>query len=655
MSALVEEFSRFAELFSEPILLVSSAGHLCASNRSARNVLFGNATISPEQLMTQFLTDNPEKVLEYLRACSRSGQPLPGVFTPLHSVHGPAQFRSLGSAFGSRDAQQRPLIVLRLTRKDASTSRFVALNQQIEQLRTEISRRVSAERVAQEQRELLQVTLASIGDAVIATDIEGRITFMNSAAEAHTGYSQAESVDRALDEVFVIRHEQTGAPAENPLHKVLRTGAVVGLANHTVLVRRDGQELPIDDSAAPIRDASGRLFGVILVFHEVSESRKLQQELMRQAEALKEADRRKDEFLAVLAHELRNPLAPLRNGLQIARLRISTDETLCRAIDMMDRQLSHLVRLVDDLMDLNRVSRGVIELRKAAVSMADVLARAVEAVRADMDRRQHRLLTQLPARDYQIDGDADRLAQIFANLLLNSAKYSPNGSRIYLSLDHEGCEVIVTVKDEGIGIPGEYLEKVFEMFSQVRIHQGRSEGGLGIGLSLVRTLVQMHGGSISVSSDGAGMGSAFSVRLPMLREQVQDAPLVVAQARRESRSLRVLVADDNLDAANSLRLLLELEGHVVRVATTGREALEQARTFAPMLIFMDVGMPDLDGIEATRLIRDLPHGQDIVIVALTGWGQPQDRLRTMVAGVNRHIVKPISPEDIAAVLALANR
>jgi PAS domain S-box-containing protein len=655
MPGLIEEFGRFAELFPEPMLLVSSAGHLCATNAAARRALFPAVRLTPESLILEFIEDAPQKVSDYLRACARSAQPLPGLFTfPVRDGEG-QRYRCLGSAFRSRDAHQRPLVVLRLALKDSTTSRFVALNQQIEQLRTEIARRVSAERLLEEQRELLQVTLTSIGDAVIATDVEGRITFMNPVAEAHTGYDQAECLGLELDQVFDIRNEHTGAAAENPVHKVLRTGGIVGLSNHTVLVRRDGEVLPIDDSAAPICDVAGKVFGVILVFHEISESRKLQYELLRQAEALKEADRRKDEFLAVLAHELRNPLAPLRNGLQIARLKPSDDGALNRTIGMMDRQLNHLVRLVDDLMDINRVSRGVIELRRTPVSMTDVLTRSVEAVGPDIVARGHELRTDWSAQPMMVNGDPHRLTQVFSNLLTNSAKYSKDGGRIYLSAAVEGNEVVVRVRDQGIGIPPEQLEQVFEMFSQVRIHQERSEGGLGIGLSLVRTLVTMHGGMVSAHSEGVGAGSTFTVRLPLTLAQAAEESKQVKPQQHSGPPLRIVVADDNADAADSLRLLLEVSGHEIRTAANGREALALVMDFQPALVFMDVGMPDLDGVQATQRIREHRCGRDIMIVALTGWGQAQDRLRTQLAGVDRHFVKPISPRDIAEVLRLAQQ
>jgi PAS domain S-box-containing protein len=654
MRGLVEEFDRFANLFAEPIVLVSTASHLYAANAVARADLFEQRALEPEQLLLAFLSDDPAKVFDYLRACARSAQPLPGLLR-FRRHDAVVEFRCLGSSFRVRDEQQRALVVLRLAAKQDSTNRFVALNQQIDQLRAEVARRVRAERQAEEQRQLLLVTLSSIGDAVLTTDVNGHITFVNGVAETHLGRSSADCVGRPLEAVFVIRDENSGQSISSPVHEVLKTGAVVGLANHTVLVRPNGTELAIDDSAAPIRDASGKLFGVILVFRETGESRRLQRELLEQTTALREADRRKDQFLAVLAHELRNPLAPLRNGLQIVRLKMQSDQTLQRTVEMMERQLVHLVRLVNDLMDVSRVSRGVIELRNAPVCVADILARSVEAIRADIEVRGHRLHFDLPSESIRVMGDADRLTQVFSNLLGNSAKYSPNGGHIRLSVTPDGHEVVISVSDNGIGIPPDQLERVFDIFSQVRAHQVRAEGGLGIGLSLVRTLVVMHGGTVNAQSDGPNSGSTFTVRLPRLRQWELITPPAALAIEPVASDLRILVADDNTDAAISLRLVLEGAGHDVRTAANGHEAVRQVADFAPHLVFMDIGMPELDGVEATRLIRQQPNGADMVIVALTGWGQLQDRDRTRAAGVNRHIVKPISPEEITEILALAAR
>ena len=654
MSALAEQFARFADLFPEPILLVSNGGHLCAANRGAQEQLLQSSTITTDDLVSEFVEDTSEKIATYLRDCSRSAQPLPGLFR-FRTQGSVVAFHCHGSAFRDRDSQDRPLVVLRFSAKEASSSRFAALNLQIDQLRNEIARRLNAERMADNQRQLWQVTLSSIGDAVIATDMAGGITFMNPVAEAHLACQFEQCAGQSVEEVFIIRDERTGAPLENPVRQVIRTGRTVTLANHTVLVRTDGTELPIDDSAAPIRDGAGTLRGVILVFHEISESRRLQRELLQQADALKEADARKDQFLAVLAHELRNPLSPLRNGLQIARMKIPADDVLRRTIEMMERQLEHMVRLVDDLMDVNRVSRGAIELRRAPVFIADVLARSAEAVRGDMEARGHRFHLEADGQGIAVMGDADRLAQVFSNLLTNSSKYSPNGGEILMRVVVDNDDVVVRVTDRGIGIPADQLERVFDMFSQVRLHQDRSEGGLGIGLSLVQTIVQMHGGSIVASSGGLGSGSTFTVRLPLLQhstaEQIQTSPATTSSGQ----ALRVVVADDNIDSAHTLCVLLEAEGHEVRLAATGREAVQQVAEFKPNIVFMDVGMSDMDGVEATRHIREHSDGQRIDIVALTGWGQPKDRERTRLAGADRHVVKPIGPEELSEVLQLARQ
>ena len=336
-------------------------------------------------------------------------------------------------------------------------------------------------------------------------------------------------------------------------------------------------------------------------------------------------------------------------------MKIPADDVLRRTIEMMERQLEHMVRLVDDLMDVNRVSRGVIELRRAPVFIADVLARSAEAVRGDMEARGHRFHLEADGQGIAVMGDADRLAQVFSNLLTNSSKYSPNGGEILMRVVVDNDDVVVRVTDRGIGIPADQLERVFDMFSQVRLHQDRSEGGLGIGLSLVQTIVQMHGGSIVASSGGLGSGSTFTVRLPLLQhstaEQIQTSPATTSSGQ----ALRVVVADDNIDSAHTLCVLLEAEGHEVRLAATGREAVQQVAEFKPNIVFMDVGMSDMDGVEATRHIREHSDGQRIVIVALTGWGQPKDRERTRLAGADRHVVKPIGPEELSEVLQLARQ
>jgi signal transduction histidine kinase len=372
-------------------------------------------------------------------------------------------------------------------------------------------------------------------------------------------------------------------------------------------------------------------------------------------EQLKEADRRKTEFLAVLAHELRNPLAPLRNGLNILKLRGAADPALSlQTVDMMDRQMAHLVRLVDDLLDVSRITRGRLELRRQTVLLTDVVARAVEAAASAIESQQHEFVLDVRAKDLLIDGDPDRLAQVFSNLLLNGAKYTPRGGRIALTLTREAHAAVITVQDNGMGIAASALEHIFEMFSQARAAAMQATEGLGIGLSLVRTLVQMHGGTVAAFSEGPGKGSTFTVRLPVVTGKVPE-PREPERAGSLPHRQRILVVDDNADAAGTLAMLLKMQGHDLRTAGDGEEALEQARTFEPDIIFMDLGMPRLDGIEAARRIRALPQCRDVRIVALTGWGQDADRRRTREAGMDHHLTKPVSLEALQRLLGALER
>jgi PAS domain S-box-containing protein len=373
-------------------------------------------------------------------------------------------------------------------------------------------------------------------------------------------------------------------------------------------------------------------------------------------ELLRVADRKKDEFLATLAHELRNPLAPIRNGLQIARLITRSEPTLQRTVEMMDRQLSHLVRLVDDLLDVGRITSGKLELRRQPLSLSQVVASSVESTRTVIENQRHELRVEAAEDDLFVLGDIDRLSQVFINLLSNAAKYTEPGGRIRVTLARENDQAVVRVIDTGIGIPQGEADNVFELFSQVRSHQGRTGGGLGIGLSLVKSLLTMHGGRVEAWSAGPGMGSTFTVRLPLLSptysqlHQTAFEPLAPVENAR-----RILVVDDNVDAAKSLAMLLELMGHEVRTASDGVEAVEQTTRFEPDLVFLDLGMPRMDGLEAARRIRDLPFGTDTMLIALTGWGQDNDRRKTLEAGFDLHVVKPVQATQLEAILAQERR
>ena len=588
-----------------------------------------------------------------------------------------------------------------------------------------VVQRRRAEHQVREQAERLRTTLASIGDAVITTDTEGRITNMNAVAESLTGWANAEAVGQPLDAVFRIVNEETRQPVENPATRALREGVVVGLANHTVLIGKDGTERPIDDSAAPIRDGEGHVVGCVLVFRDVTERRRLEKQAIEQAEAarklaaivdssedaiisktldgiiqswnaaaerifgyaadeavgrpitmlfpadrldeeerivarirsgervehfdtvrlrkdgtaipisltispikdgegriigaskiarditerkrledelrqvaaeLSDANRQKDEFLATLAHELRNPLAPLRNALQIIRLSPDRDARE-QARSLMERQLGQMVRLVDDLMDVSRITRGKVELRKERVQLSAVVGSAVETSRPLIEQMGHELTVRLPKHPVVVDADPTRLAQVFANLLNNAAKYSDRGGHIWLTAERQGSDVVVSVKDTGIGIPPDKLTSIFDMFSQVDRSLEKAQGGLGIGLTLVRRLVEMHDGRVEARSEGIGRGSEFVVRLPVVVEasvpqRDHDEPAA------SKSSLRILIVDDNRDGADSLAMMLRIMGNDTATAYDGQEGVDVAERLRPDVVLLDIGLPKLNGYEA---------------------------------------------------------
>ena len=500
-------------------------------------------------------------------------------------------------------------------------------------LRDETSRseaRELAERQAMAERATL---LESITDAFYALDGEFRFTYVNQRALDHFGASRESLLGKILWDVVSLENRTI---FQQQYQRALHQQCSVAFETVSPLTGRW-----VEVRAYPARQR------LAVYFRDVT-ARK------RAEERVREVDRRKSEFLAILGHELRNPLAALRYGLHILERSSPPDPTMTSTLSMMDRQMSHLVRLVDDLLDVSRITRGKLELRRQKVFLAEVLERAVDASRSLIDAQHHEMIVDLRVRDLLVDGDPDRLEQVFGNLLSNSARYTKGGGRITVTLERDRTEALVTVQDNGIGIPPSSLEQVFDMFSQVRVSEGNTTDGLGIGLSLVRTLVQLHGGSVGASSVGLGTGSRFTVRLPIATGRA-DPRRSPRRPTARDRGQRVLVVDDNLDEAASLALLLEMENCEVRTAADGEEAVEQARAFQPQIVFMDLVMPRLDGVGAARRIRSLPEGQHIHIVALTGSGQLGDRQRSKDAGMDRHLTKPVSLDVLQNVLAVKRR
>ncbi len=472
---------------------------------------------------------------------------------------------------------------------------------------------------------------------VVFSDTQ-RITESNDAFLAMVGYTRAELEAGAIHWRKMTPVEHTLAD-DRALQELEERGVCTPFQKE--YFRKDGSRVPILVSAAAIEP---NLPNYVCFIQDMSRIKEVEHQL-------READRRKDEFLATLAHELRNPLAPIRNGLQVMRLAENNRAAVDQARNMMERQLVQLVRLVDDLLDVSRISRGKIELRREPVPLSAVVNSAIETSRPLIEKMGHELSIELPKKTVLVDADLTRLAQVFLNILNNAAKYTERGGRIQLTTNFQDDQIVVSVKDNGIGIAADQLPRIFEMFSQVARGLERSQGGLGIGLSLVKRLVEMHGGAIEARSEGLGKGSEFIVYLPLAKsthtQQTEE---------REERigglpSLRILVVDDNIDGADSLATMLQMKRIETRIAYDGEEAVTLAREFQPHVILLDIGLPKLDGYEACRRIRAQCGRRKVVIIAQTGWGQQQDRHRSQEAGFDYHLVKPLDATDLLKLLA----
>ncbi len=500
-----------------------------------------------------------------------------------------------------------------------------------------------AEEAAQISTKQWQVTFDAINDGVVLLDRNGRVVQVNSAMEGMLGKSWNDLSGQEIHNLLSI----PPVPEDSPFLRMLDTG------------QREAVDLTLGDrwlrvTVDPIRDADGDINGGLCIASDITDRRRLEEELRRRAEELAAADRRKDEFLAMLAHELRNPLAPISNALEAIRLARSNAAATEEALNIARRQIGHMARLLDDLLDVSRFTRGKVRLRKVPVDLTTILRQAVETSRSLIEKNGHELLTSFPAEPVWLNGDPTRLAQIVANLLNNAAKYTDRGGRIALVADREGDEAVVRVRDNGIGLSAEMLPRVFDLFAQADRSLDRSQGGLGIGLTLVRSLVQLHDGNVSVESRGPGQGSEFIVRLPA-SSRAQSTPVANKDATSAVESayplLRLLVVDDSQDSARSLARVLKLWGYEVRVAHDGLEAIEAASTEAFDVILLDIGLPGINGYEVAERLRDHFGSARPVLVALTGYGQAEDLARSQSVGFDDHLVKPVNLERLREMLS----
>ena len=497
---------------------------------------------------------------------------------------------------------------------------------------------VTEQKRGEETRSLLAAIVAASDDAIISKTLDGIVLSWNEGAQRLFGYSPAEIVGRSIDLIIPpeLREEE---------RQILRRISQGERVEHfeTVRLTKDGRRIDVSLTVSPVRDDTGRVIGASKVARDISERKRVD-------ETLREADRRKDEFLATLAHELRNPLAPIRHSLEIL-VRSEGDPRLFRhATDILGRQLSHMIRLVDDLLDVSRITRDKLQLQKTRVDLASIINHAVESTRPLAERDQQTIEVALPSEPIYLDADPMRLAQVFSNLFNNACQYTEPGGRIWLTAERQNGEVVLMVRDSGIGMPADQLDGIFEMFTQVEEDNERPRRGLGIGLTLVRRLVQLHGGTVTARSEGRGLGSEFEVRLPVLESKeapFEPEPLPAP----DTGARRMLVVDDNRDSAESIATLLQLSGHRTYMAHDGLAAVEAAERYRPDVILLDVGLPKISGIDACRRIRSHAWGKGMVVVALTGWGQEHDRRNTREAGFDAHLVKPVDYGDLLQLLS----
>ncbi|HKI01863.1 MAG TPA: ATP-binding protein [Thermoanaerobaculia bacterium] len=492
--------------------------------------------------------------------------------------------------------------------------------------------------------------------ACLVLDPEGQVASWNRGAERIFGYQAAEILGRTCVLFFTPEDVRDGVPAQE-----LATAAAKGRASDDRWqMRKNGSRFFANGVTISLRSPDGALRGFGKILRDYTEEKLSEERLRDRATILAEADRHRNEFLAVLAHELRNPLAPILNSLRIlGRQEREGGPRQERAREIIERQVRQLSRLIDDLLDVSRITSGRIGLRKEPVDLRTILEHAVQTARPLIDARRHHLAVSYPAEPVWLAADPTRLEQVVANLLNNAAKYTEDGGSLALTVETRGGEVRVRVRDSGIGIAPDLLDNIFDPFVQGSRSLDRSEGGLGIGLTLVRKLVELHDGTIEAWSEGIGKGSELIVTLPAIQPDIQSA--IQTGSRPEPKAppedgaaplpLRVLVVDDNLDTAESLRLLLEMAGHEIRTAHSGPEALEAAAAFSPDAILLDIGLPGLNGFEVARRLRQDPLLGTAALFAVSGYGQEEDRQRSREAGFDRHLLKPLDFEEIQNLLA----
>ncbi len=499
-----------------------------------------------------------------------------------------------------------------------------------------------AEDAAQISTRQWQTTFDAISDGVMLLDASGKVVQANRTLERILDQPWTEIVGKDLPELW----DEPSPPAKSLFALMLVSGG----REAKDLSRGDGW---IHVSVDPLRDGEGSIKGALCLVSDITDRKRMEMQLFRQAEELQKAGQRKDEFLAMLAHELRNPLAPLANTLQIIRMQVKGDSLVEESLDIAGRQIQHMTRLLEDLFDVSRITRGRVELRKKVFDLGTVVEHAVETALPLLNALRHELAKSLPAEPLRIEGDPTRLEQIVTNLLNNAAKYTEPGGKIAISLCREQDQAVLRVRDSGIGITPEMQRIIFDLFVQADQSLDRARGGLGIGLTLVRSLVELHGGRISVQSAGPGHGSEFTVSLPAVSDQSPATPHDRAvPENREARPMRILIVDDNRDSARTLGKVLELDGHDTFCVYDGLSVSDQVASFQPDVVLLDIGLPGLDGYQVARQLRRRFGREDLTLIAVTGYGGERDHASAKLAGFDQYLVKPLNISKLQELFAV---
>ncbi len=512
-------------------------------------------------------------------------------------------------------------------------------------IRREISRCQSATDLAMRERELLHVTLSSIGDGVIVTDVDTKILFMNDVAVHLAGWKREEAIGQRCAEVFRIINETSREPVESPVDKVLAQGVIVGLANHTLLIRKDGSEIPIDDSGAPIRKKDGEVRGVVLVFRDFSEQKQAESAIRAARDELLAANASKDHFLAQLSHELRTPLTPVLATLTSWEVSDELPPAFLNDIQMLRRNVELEARLIDDLLDLTRITKGKLHLSPEEADVHELLQAVAGMYQSEIRGKRLRLATLLDAQRRHVKADPGRLQQVFWNILKNATKFTPEGGTIEITTDNslDGGAIVIRIIDSGIGMTPDTLSRLFKPFEQALDDRVRRQGGLGLGMAISRALIEVQGGTISAASEGEGKGASFTVTLPTIEPaspSVLEAPNpVLASAPPMSATMNILLVEDHADTARVMSRLLKALGHQVKTADTVAAATDILRQLSFDLILSDLGLPDGTGIDLIKRVRET---SDIPAIALTGFGMQEDINRCLEAGFDEHLTKPVN-------------